>query len=37
MTHAFHSDAAEKIRAEVTPGERAVFEAVRRALEDGPW
>ncbi|MEU2565125.1 hypothetical protein ABZ626_38245 [Streptomyces longispororuber] len=36
MTHAFYSDAAEKIRAELTPGERAAVETVRRSLEDNP-
>ncbi|MGW1094043.1 hypothetical protein ACWD4L_49955 [Streptomyces sp. NPDC002596] len=36
MTHAFYSDAAEKIRAELTPGERAAVETVRRSLEDDP-
>ena len=36
MTHAFHSDAAEKILAELTAREQAAVETVRRALEDAP-
>ncbi|MEU2560972.1 hypothetical protein ABZ626_16805 [Streptomyces longispororuber] len=36
MTHAFYSDAAEKIRAKLTPGERAAVETVRRSLEETP-
>lgn len=36
MSHVFYSDAAEKIRAELTPGERAAVETVRRSLEDDP-
>ncbi|GGO59032.1 hypothetical protein [Streptomyces lasiicapitis] len=36
MTHAFYSDTAEKIRTELTLGERAAVETVRRSLEDDP-
>ncbi|MGW6605709.1 hypothetical protein [Streptomyces sp. NPDC055036] len=36
MTHAFYSDAAEKIRADLTRTEQAAVESVRRALEDDP-
>lgn len=36
MTHAFFSDAAEKMRAELTASERAAVESVRRSLEDDP-
>ncbi|WP_369383281.1 hypothetical protein [Streptomyces sp. cg36] len=36
MTHAFYSDAAEKIRAELSRTEQAAVESVRRALEDDP-
>ncbi|MFE2749594.1 hypothetical protein ACFXKX_35640 [Streptomyces scopuliridis] len=36
MTHAFYSDAAEKILADLTRTERAAVESVRRALEDDP-
>lgn len=36
MTHAFYSDAAEKIRRELTHSEQAAVEAVRRALEEDP-
>ncbi|MGW4825691.1 hypothetical protein ACWEP4_44275 [Streptomyces sp. NPDC004227] len=36
MTHAFYSDPAEKILTELTPGERAAVESVRRSLEDDP-
>ena len=36
MTFAFHSDAAEKILAELTAREQAAVETVRRALEDAP-
>ncbi|MFI5806804.1 hypothetical protein [Streptomyces sp. NPDC051561] len=36
MTYAFYSDAAEKIRTELTRSERAAVEAVRRALQDDP-
>lgn len=34
MTHAFHSDSAEKILTEFTSRERAAVEAVRRSLEE---
>ncbi|MFI6056453.1 hypothetical protein ACIBCO_41190 [Streptomyces violascens] len=36
MTHAFYSDAAEKIRGELSRSEQAAVESVRRALEDEP-
>jgi hypothetical protein len=36
VTHAFYSDAADKILAELTAGERAAVEAVRRSLEEDP-
>ncbi|MFJ9482268.1 hypothetical protein ACIRRI_46050 [Streptomyces mirabilis] len=36
MTHAFYSDAAEKIRTELSASEQAAVESVRRALEDDP-
>ncbi|GHH25865.1 hypothetical protein [Streptomyces rubradiris] len=36
MSHAFYSDAAEKIRSELTHSEQAAVESVRRALEDDP-
>ncbi|MFD8762362.1 hypothetical protein ACFV03_25775 [Streptomyces mirabilis] len=36
MTHAFYSDAAEKIRAELTRSERAAVETVRASLESDP-
>ncbi|MGK5629142.1 hypothetical protein [Streptomyces sp. URMC 123] len=36
MTHAFYSDSAEKILAELTPSERAAVESVRRSLEADP-
>ncbi|RSS57470.1 hypothetical protein [Streptomyces sp. WAC01280] len=36
MTHAFHSDAAEKILAELTAREQAAVESVRRSLEEQP-
>ncbi|MGW0536565.1 hypothetical protein [Streptomyces sp. NPDC003032] len=36
MTHAFYSDAAEKIRRELSRSEQAAVESVRRALEDDP-
>ncbi|WP_331717875.1 hypothetical protein OG468_41320 (plasmid) [Streptomyces zaomyceticus] len=36
MTHAFHSDAAEKVLAELTAREQASVEAVRRSLETTP-
>ncbi|MGW1765012.1 hypothetical protein ACWCQL_13175 [Streptomyces sp. NPDC002073] len=36
MTHAFYSDAAEKVRAELDRGEQAAVEAVRRSIEDAP-
>ncbi|MFE1907997.1 hypothetical protein ACFW96_30680 [Streptomyces gardneri] len=40
MTHAFHSDAAEKILAELTQREQAAVETIRRSLEaaaPAPW
>ncbi|WP_247707049.1 hypothetical protein [Streptomyces liliiviolaceus] len=36
MTHAFYSDAAEKIRSELTHSERAAVETVRISLENDP-
>ncbi|MFF3625422.1 hypothetical protein [Streptomyces sp. NPDC002467] len=36
MTHAFLSDAAEKILADLSRSEQAAVETVRRALEDDP-
>lgn len=36
MTQAFHSDAAEKILAELSAREQAAVEAVRRSLEEAP-
>jgi hypothetical protein len=36
VTHAFYSDAAEKIRAELGRSEQAAVESVRRLLEDDP-
>ncbi len=36
MTHAFHSDAAEKILAELTRREQAAVETIRRSLEEDP-
>jgi len=36
VTHAFYSDAAEKILRELTPTEQAAVESVRRALQDDP-
>ncbi|KIF67093.1 hypothetical protein HY68_35750 [Streptomyces sp. AcH 505] len=36
MTHAFYSDAAEKIRTELSRSEQAAVESVRRSLEDNP-
>ncbi len=36
MTHAFLSDAADKILTELTPSERAAVESVRRTLEADP-
>ncbi|MGV9884837.1 hypothetical protein [Streptomyces sp. NPDC003006] len=36
MSHAFYSDAAEKIRRELSRSEQAAVESVRRALEDDP-
>ncbi|MFI0976374.1 hypothetical protein ACH4SP_05010 [Streptomyces sp. NPDC021093] len=36
MTHAFYADAAEKIRTELTRGERAAVETVRASLEVDP-
>lgn len=37
MTHAFYSDAAEKIlRSDLSVSERAAVEAVRRSLENDP-
>ncbi|WP_030965619.1 hypothetical protein [Streptomyces sp. NRRL S-378] len=36
MTHAFLSDAAEKILADLSRTEQAAVETVRRALEDDP-
>jgi hypothetical protein len=36
VSHAFYSDAAEKIRRELTRSEQAAVEAVRRSLEDDP-
>lgn len=36
MTHAFHSDAAEKILTELTAREQAAVETVRLALEAQP-
>ncbi|MFF1640655.1 hypothetical protein ACFVXA_24110 [Streptomyces sp. NPDC058246] len=36
MTHAFYSDAAEKIRTELTRSERAAVETVRTSLESDP-
>ncbi|MFJ8957297.1 hypothetical protein ACIRO1_45130 [Streptomyces sp. NPDC102381] len=36
MTHAFYSDAAEKIRTELSRSEQAAVESVRRILEDDP-
>ncbi|ELP69957.1 hypothetical protein PV735_46860 [Streptomyces turgidiscabies] len=36
MSHAFYSDAAEKIRAELTRSEQVAVESVRRTLEDDP-
>ncbi|WP_055522897.1 hypothetical protein [Streptomyces graminilatus] len=36
MTHAFFSDAAEKILRELSPSEQAAVESVRRFLEDDP-
>ncbi|MEV6727010.1 hypothetical protein AB0M94_39580 [Streptomyces xanthochromogenes] len=36
MTAAFYSDAAEKIRGELTRAEQAAVESVRRALESDP-
>ncbi|MEU8983633.1 hypothetical protein [Streptomyces sp. NPDC048309] len=36
MTHAFYSDAAEKIRTELTRRERAAVETVRASLESDP-
>ncbi len=36
MTRAFLSDAAEKIRSELSRTEQAAVETVRRALEDDP-
>lgn len=37
MTHAFYSDAAEKIlRTDLSPGEQAAVESVRRLIEENP-
>ncbi|MER7050484.1 hypothetical protein ABT391_37300 [Streptomyces jumonjinensis] len=36
MTHAFLSDAAEKILRDFTPGEQGAVESVRRFLEEDP-
>ncbi|MQY10260.1 hypothetical protein SRB5_03670 [Streptomyces sp. RB5] len=36
MTFAFYSDAAEKIRTELTATEQAAVETVRRSLEEEP-
>ncbi|WP_151775704.1 hypothetical protein [Streptomyces abyssomicinicus] len=36
MSHAFYSDAAEKIRAELVRSEQAAVESIRRLLEDDP-
>ena len=36
MTHAFFSDAAEKILRELSPSEQAAVESVRRFLEENP-
>ncbi|GAA1377248.1 hypothetical protein ACFPK5_00315 [Streptomyces beijiangensis] len=36
MTHAFYSDAAAKIRTELSRDEQAAVEAVRVSLEDDP-
>ncbi|MDX3025366.1 hypothetical protein [Streptomyces acidiscabies] len=36
MTHAFFSDAAEKILRELSPGEQQAVESVRRFLEEDP-
>ncbi|MFI1890457.1 hypothetical protein [Streptomyces jumonjinensis] len=36
MTHAFLSDAAEKILSDFTPGEQGAVESVRRFLEEDP-
>ena len=36
MTHAFFSDAAEKILRELSPSEQAAVESVRRFLEEDP-
>ncbi|MFD5990055.1 hypothetical protein [Streptomyces cyaneofuscatus] len=37
MTHAFYSDAAEKIlRTDLSPSEQAAVESVRRLIEENP-
>ncbi|WP_030775544.1 hypothetical protein [Streptomyces sp. NRRL F-2664] len=36
MTHAFYSDTAAKVLAELARAEQAAVESVRRALEDDP-
>ncbi|MEV3850416.1 hypothetical protein [Streptomyces microflavus] len=37
MTHAFYSDAAEKIlRTDLSPGEQAAVESARRLIEEDP-
>ncbi|MCB5909717.1 hypothetical protein [Streptomyces pinistramenti] len=36
MSHAFYSDAAEKIRTELTQAERVAVETVCRSLEEDP-